>query len=113
MWNYRIYYGKSSFNIDDPAASHLSVSVDIVVYLMRDLLDQGRHVVTDNWYTSVRLSDYLLTIDMMLTGVAHSGNGLPKMLKDEKIEKHQSVFVRKKQYPNCEISRQKKKRLLS
>ena len=94
-WNYEIYYGKSSFKIDDPAASHLSVSEDIVVYLMKDLLDQGRHVVTDNWYTSIRLSDYLLTRDTMLTGVVRSGRGPPKRLMEEKLEKHQSAFARK------------------
>ena len=46
--NHEIYFGKSSFKIDDPTASHLSVSEDIVVHLMKALLDQGGHVVTNN-----------------------------------------------------------------
>lgn len=94
-WNFDIYYGKSSFKIDDPAAAHLSVSEDIVVHLMKDLLDQGRHVVTDNWYTSVRLSDYLQTRKTMMTGVVRSGRGPPKKIISEKLERHQSVFARK------------------
>ncbi|KAK3869539.1 hypothetical protein Pcinc_025158 [Petrolisthes cinctipes] len=94
-WNYALYYDKSNFKIDDPNASQLTVSEDIVVYLMKDLLDQGRHIITDNWYTSSRLSDYLLTRDTMLTGVVRSGRGPPTIIQKEKLEKNQAVFARK------------------
>ncbi|MPC95919.1 hypothetical protein E2C01_091148 [Portunus trituberculatus] len=62
---------------------------------MKDLLDSGRHVVTDNWYTSLRLSDYLQTRDTLLTGVVRSGRGPPKRMMEEKLEKHQAVFAQK------------------
>ena len=95
-WNFEVYYGRDSdFTVNDPSASSLSISEKIVVHLMRDLLDSGRHVVTDNWYTSLRLSDYLLTRETTLTGVVRSGRGPPKRLMAEKLDKHKSVFVRK------------------
>lgn len=53
--------GKGDFKADDPAAENLIISDDIIIHLVKDLLDHGQHVVTDNWYTSLTLSSYLLT----------------------------------------------------
>ena len=94
-WNFEVYYGKGNYKNQDPAASNLSVSEDIVVHLMKDLLDHGCHVVTDNWYTSIRLSDYLQTRNTMLTGVVRAGRGPPKSIINAKLERQQSVFARK------------------
>ena len=48
-WNFEVYYGKdTSFDVTDPNASELSKSERVVVHLMRDILDRGHHVVTDN-----------------------------------------------------------------
>ena len=78
-WNFEVYYGKDTdISFDDPNASHLSISEIIVCHLMKDLLDSGRQVVTDNWYTSVRLANYLLTRNTMLTGVIWAGRGPPR-----------------------------------
>ena len=56
----------------------LTTTEIIVVWLMKFLLDAGRHVVTDNWYTSLRLVRYLLSRDTMLTGVVRSDRGPPE-----------------------------------
>ncbi|XP_066971798.1 piggyBac transposable element-derived protein 4-like [Macrobrachium rosenbergii] len=95
-WNFEVYYGKdTSFSLPDPVAANLSISEIIVVHLMKNLLDKGRHVVTDNWYTSYRLGNYLLTRDTTLTGVVRAGRGPPKKLVNEKLSRHQSTFARR------------------
>ncbi|KAK4322994.1 hypothetical protein Pmani_006271 [Petrolisthes manimaculis] len=94
-WNFHLYYGKDTYMVEDPNASRLSVSERIVVFLMKDLLNSGRHVITDNWYTSLRLADYLETQRTLLTGVVRSGGGPPKEVQNMKLDKKQSVFARK------------------
>lgn len=99
-WNFEIYYGKDTRIITPQVASSgLSMSEQVVVHLMRDLLDKGRHVVTDNWYTSLRLGEYLLTRDTLLTGVVRADRGSPKTLAGEKLARHQSTFARKGSTP--------------
>lgn len=94
-WNFVIYYGKDSFTPDEPLASALSLSERIVVYIMKDLIDEGRQVFTDNWYTSLRLAEYLLTRKTLITGVVRAGRGPPKELVDQPLSKRQSCFARK------------------
>ncbi|KAK4315602.1 hypothetical protein Pmani_013191 [Petrolisthes manimaculis] len=88
-WNFHLYYGKDTYMVEDPNASRLSVSERIVVFLMKDLLNSGRHVITDNWYTSLRLADYLETQRTLLTGVVRSGGGPPKEVQNMKLDKKQ------------------------
>lgn len=92
-WNFIVYYGKDSAALDDPPASALSVSERIIVHIMKDLIEEGRQVFTDSWYTSLRLSDYLLTRQTMMTGVVRAGRGPPKELVDQPLSKHQSCFA--------------------
>lgn len=73
----------------------LSKSEKIVVYMMRSLLDEGRHVVTDNWYTSLRLANYLENRNTTITGVVRRGRGPPKEITQLPLEKHQRIFARK------------------
>lgn len=94
-WNIDLYYGKDNYQIQDESASRLSVSERIVVYLMKDLLDEGRHVITDNWYTSLRLAKYLEERTTMLTGVVRYGRGPPKEVQEMRLETHQAAFARK------------------
>ena len=95
-WNFEVYYGKdTTYTNPEIAATNLSMSESVVAYLMRDLLDKGRHVVTDNWYTSLRLGEYLLTRGTTMTGVVRADRGPPKSLAKEKLQKHQSTFARK------------------
>ncbi|XP_066958913.1 piggyBac transposable element-derived protein 4-like [Macrobrachium rosenbergii] len=92
-WNFSPYYGKDIFQVEN--YRNLTVSERIVVYFMDDLLDKGRRVVTDNWYMSLRLCEYLETRDTLLTGVVRSGRGPPRSIMNERLERHQSVFARK------------------
>ena len=95
-WTFEIYYGADSdFNSDDPEASELTKSELVVVHLMRDLLCVGRHVITDNWYTSIRLARYLLAKDTTLTGTIRADRGPPQVMKDDNLTKGQAVFARK------------------
>lgn len=94
-WNFMLYYGKDTFALGDPNASHLTVSERIVVRILGDLLDEGRHIITDNWYTSLKLSDYLQTRATLLTGVIRQGRGPPKTVQQEQLEKNQALFARK------------------
>lgn len=94
-WNFHLYYGKDPYTVEDPGASGLSVLEQIVVFLMKDLLNSGRHVLTDNWYTSLRLADYLESQRTLLTGVIRNGRGPPTEVQDMKLDKKQSVFARK------------------
>lgn len=87
-WNFMLYCGKDTFAPGDPSASHLSVSERIVVKILGDVLDEGRHIITDNWYTSLKLSDYLQTRATMLTGVVRQGRGPPKTVQHEDLEKN-------------------------
>lgn len=94
-WNFELYYGKNSYQFDDPGAEILSKSEKIVVYMMSGLLDEGRHVVTDNWYTSLRLATYLEDRNTTITGVVRSGRGPPREISQLPLEKHQAIFARK------------------
>ena len=95
-WAFEVYYGKDSdFNSDDPDASDLSKSEQVVVYLMRNLLTVGRHVITDNWYTSLRLALYLLKKNTLLTGTLRADRGAPQIMRTETLTKNQAVFARK------------------
>lgn len=103
-WNFKIYYGRDDYPIADPAAMDLSISERIVVFLMNDLLDTGRHVVTDNWYTSLRLANYLETRLTMLTGIVRYGRGPPRELQDGKAPKKSMLLCAEGECISCEIA---------
>ena len=95
-WNFEIHYRKdSTFNNPDPAAVSLTTSELVVSFLMKDVLNEGCHVVAENWYTSLRLAEYLLVKDTTLTGVVRADRGPPASLKDEILVTNQSSFARK------------------
>ena len=96
LWNFNVYTGQGSDAwIVPPDAISLSVSEKIVVSLMKDLLDLGYSIYTDNWYTSIRLAEYLLEHDTLLTGTIRQNRSIPKDVHKEKLKKGQSVFVAK------------------
>lgn len=72
-WSYLIYSGESEklFNLD--------VSGSIVVKLSDDLLDEGRLIITDNFYTSIPLAMYMKSRGTDLCGTIRTNRkGLPK-----------------------------------
>lgn len=60
-WAFKIYTGKER-------ADNISVSEKVVMELMEGLLDCGRTLYTDNWYTSVSLAETLLRRRTHLVG---------------------------------------------
>ena len=62
--------------------------------MLSGLLDMGRHCITDNWYTSIRLARHLLTRATDLTGVVKASRGVPECLKVQKLKPKQSSFMR-------------------
>ncbi|MPC58616.1 PiggyBac transposable element-derived protein 4 [Portunus trituberculatus] len=62
---------------------------------MKDLIDEGRQVFTDNWYTSLRLAEYLLTRKTLITGVVRAGRDPPRELMAQPLSRRQSCFARK------------------
>ena len=93
-YDFEVYYGEATnfYTPDNPG--NLSVSEEIVVKLLCDLLDCGRHVVTDNWYTSLRLARVLLERNTDITGTINPSRGIPALLKDMDLNKKQSAFMR-------------------
>lgn len=79
-WGYQIYSGQSVqvFGLD--------TSGSIVVTLAEGLLDEGRCMITDNYYTSVPLAEFLLSRNTDLCGtVNRKRRGLPKDVMDAKL----------------------------
>lgn len=71
------------------------MSERIVVFTARNLLDQGRRIVLDNWYMSVRLAQFLLEHDTTVTGTIRANRGVPPELLQMPLQKQQSAFLRK------------------
>ena len=95
-WNFCVYYGKDrSIFPQSLDVTELSKSEKIVAYLAQSVLGQGRHIIVDNWYSSVRLASFLEQHNTLVTGTIRSNRGLPKELIDEKLQRHQFAFVRK------------------
>ena len=93
-YKFKIYYGKEAeYNVPE-AGAELSKSEVIVIDMMSGLLDCGRHVVTDNWYSSLRLARALLAKKTDLTGVVRANRGVPEMLRNENLAKKNSSFPR-------------------
>lgn len=63
---------------------------------MRQLLDEGRHVVTDIWYTSIKLARYLEERNTTITGVVHSGRKPPREISQLLLENQEYIFARKR-----------------
>ena len=85
----------------------LSKSELIVTGLMEDLLDEGRHVITDSWYTSSRLGSHLHENRTYLTGTIDKHRGIPKRLQEEKVAKKSSAFMRKGDILACKFEDRK------
>lgn len=97
-WNIDLYYNKDSYEIEDESAFHLSVSEGIVVFMMKDLLNEGRYVITDNWYTSLRLTKYLEEKPQCSLGFSQGSVG-------HEIGDSPNSICKEGQCPYCEMGR--------
>ena len=98
-YNFQIYCGKETCDNyvlpNVPGANELSSSEKIVVHLANSVLEQGRHIFVDNWYSSSRLAHFLLKRETLMTGTLPASRGGPAELNREKLGDHQAAFVRK------------------
>ena len=91
-----IYNGKNKFTFpQDMDVAKLSVSEQVVVYLAKDVLGQGRHIIVDDWYASTRLASFLEAKKTLMTGTIRPNRGLPKEFIEENLERYASAFIRK------------------
>lgn len=80
-WNMKVYSGKE-------ADGRTSVPTKVVMDLSEKLLNQGRTVVTDNFYTSLELADKLLKKNTHLLGTLRKNRkGNPKKVIEKKLKK--------------------------
>lgn len=95
-FNFTMYFGKDIYNTDHiPGSEHLTISERIVVILFQQFLEQGREIILDNWYMSLRLAEFLLTKNTYVTGTIRPGRGVPKELKEISLDPSQTCFIRK------------------
>lgn len=86
-----IYAGKDTSRIGSVASS-------VVLRLMNGLLDHGRILYTDNWYSSVPLAEELIQRKTHLVGtIKKNRKGLPKEVIDTKLKRGMSIA---RQNPN-------------
>ncbi|CAH2006536.1 unnamed protein product [Acanthoscelides obtectus] len=84
-YNMKVYCGKEK----DAGAS---VPTNIVLSLAENLLDSGRTIVTDNYYTSLDLANKLLDRQTHLIGTLRSNRrGNPKEVTQKKLQRGEIV----------------------
>ena len=93
-WTFEVYWG-SARTLEQTAYAGLSKSEAIVVRLAQTLLDCGRHIFCDNWYSSVRLCTWLYERRTYFTGTINPYRGVPTFLRDEDLGRKLSSFVRR------------------
>ncbi|XP_045449138.1 piggyBac transposable element-derived protein 4-like [Melitaea cinxia] len=90
VWEYEIYYGISQRVYD------LDLSGSIVARLAENLLDEGRLIITDNFYTSVPLANFLKTRRTDLLGTVNKmRRGLPQQVTGSKLKKGEIAAMQK------------------
>lgn len=81
-WNIRIYAGKEKYEGD------ASVPTNIVIKLSKDLLNSGRTIVADNYYTSLELANILLSNKTHYIGTLRANRrGNPEKVIGKKLQK--------------------------
>lgn len=94
-WNFCLYTPTVYTEMmADPVLAGLSKSERVPVFLMKGLLNKGRHVVLDNWYSSAHLAEYLLDKNTLTTGTIRQDRGVPDVIRRVNLKKSQSVFGR-------------------
>ncbi|KIH62942.1 hypothetical protein ANCDUO_06765, partial [Ancylostoma duodenale] len=74
-----------------------SVSEEVVMALMEGLLDSGRVLFTDNYYTSIPLAEALIMRKTNLVGtVRRNRKGLPPNIISRKLKKGQQMAQQKR-----------------
>lgn len=90
VWEYEIYCGLSG-RVHD-----LDLSGSIVSRLAENLLDEGRLIITDNFYTSVPLASFWKSRHTDLLGTVNKKRrGLPQLVTGSKLKKGEIAAMQK------------------
>lgn len=85
-WDFKVYIGR-----DDTRTS--SVANSVVLELCSPLLDQGRILYCDNWYTSVSLATNLLAHQTHTVGTLRSNRSHnSRIVKNARLRKGETQF---------------------
>lgn len=63
--------------------------------MFRQLLDQGREIIIDNWNILLELVEFLFTKNCFVPGTIRTNRGVPKELTENRLNIYQNCFVRK------------------
>ena len=84
VWNISIYCGKGTKNI----ITGLDHPGSVVVTLAESLLNEGRLLVADNWYSSIPLANYLREKNTEYCGTMRSNRkGIARIVKNANLKK--------------------------
>lgn len=87
-WKCQVYTGRT----EEPRPAGFGIAESIVMSLAEGLLNEGRTLYTDNFYTSCPLARILLTKSTHLVGtLRRSRKYLPKNITTKKLKKHEYV----------------------
>ncbi|KAG5868230.1 hypothetical protein JTB14_014176 [Gonioctena quinquepunctata] len=87
-WKCQIYTGRT----EEQRPAGLGIGETVVLTLTEGLLNEGRTLYTDNFYTSCPLAKILLTKSTHLVGtLRRSRKHLPKDVKTKKLKKHEYI----------------------
>lgn len=90
IWNFIIYTGKNT--LLDREFQHLPVSSQVVMTLMRPLLNKGYCLTMDNFYNSPQLADLLISKQTDVYGTLRATRKeVPKELKNKKLNKGEII----------------------
>lgn len=98
-WNVEVAAGKSetercTSRIPEEAKD-FAFSEKIVIILLSNLLDKGYHLFVDNFFSSVRLAEFLFERKTLLTGTIRQFRGVPKLLKEKQVPVKSHAFCRR------------------
>lgn len=86
-YNLKVYCGNDKVN-------EQSSSESVVMSLAENLLDKGRTIYTDNYYTSIHLAHTLLKRNTHLVGTLRSNRKMnPKEVTEKKLKKDETVAL--------------------
>jgi hypothetical protein len=96
LWNFRIHSTSAANDeFGREQAPRLPISERIVVELVQDLFGMGHRVFCDSWFSSVRLAEFLLSKNILLTGTVRPQRGIPESLRQLALPAPANSFTRR------------------
>jgi hypothetical protein len=95
VWNIAVHSTAAQNQLFGADVPRMPISERIVVELIRELLDQGYHLFCDSWFASVRLAEYLLTRQTLLTCTIRQDRGVPLCLRQTQLRPPGNAFTRR------------------